>query len=176
MFNRKSWMTLALAAVLLAATACTGNALDNGSSPDVVIEVVTLQNDPVTAQEAEGFCTLEVVDWTATIANLPKNSLAGGESVPFNDVVMFSVIIEYYDHDDNDRVNLLFGPRVVGLGDVAIPADGSNTVTFAPISFQDLGNVSLGSTLNLVLTFQARTVEGTTIRDTVERQLFIEAC
>ena len=176
MMNRKPWMTPILAAVLLAAAACTGNALDNGSAPDVVIEVVTLENQPVTAQEAEGGCTLEVVDWQATIENLPKNSLAGGESIPFNDVIMRTVVIEYYDYDDNDRVNLLFGPRVVGLGDVAIPAGGSNNVTFAPISFQDLGGVALGSTLNLVLTFQATTVEGTTIRDTVERQLFIEQC
>jgi hypothetical protein len=174
-------MTPVLAAVLLAAAACTGNALDNGSSPDVVIEVTTLENSPVTAQQAEGEgetgCTVEVVDWTATIENLPKNSLAGGESIPYNDVVMTSVIIEYYAYDDNDRVNLLFGPRVVGLGDVAIPAGGSNTVSFAPISFQDLLlNTTEGSTYNLVLTFQAATVEGTTIRATVERQLFIEAC
>jgi len=169
-------MTPVLAAVLLAAVACTGNALDNGSSPDVVIEVVTLENSPVTGQAAEGVCTLEVVDWTATIANLPKNSLAGGESVPYNDVLMRDVTIEYYDFDDNDRANLLFGPRVVGLGDVAIPADSTNSISFAPIAFQDLETVQLGSTLNLVLTFRAITVEGTSIRDAVDRQLFIEDC
>jgi len=169
-------MTPILAAVLLAAAACTGNELDDASSPDVVIEVMTLENSPVTAQQAEGGegCTLEVMDWTATIESIPKNSLGG--TTPYNDVVMPSVIITYYDHDDNDRTTPLFGPRVVGLGDVTIPAGASNTVSFAPISFQDLEGVTLGSTLNLVLTFQAITVEGTTIRDTVDRQLFIEEC
>lgn len=176
MLNRKSWMTPILAAVLLAA-ACTGNNLDDGSSPDVVIEVAALENSPVTAQQAEGDetgCTLEVVDWTASIENIPKNTLAG--TSPYNDVVMTVVIIEYYDFDDNDRANLLFGPRVVGLGDVTIPAGATNSVSFAPISFQDLASVSMGSTLNLVLTFRAQTVEGTTISDTVDRQLFIELC
>ena len=176
MLNRKPWMTLILAAVLLAGAACTGNSLDNGSSPDVVIEVVTLQNDPVTANEEEGLCTLEVVDWTATIQNNPKNSLAGAESVPFNDVVMVYVDIEYYASDDYERANMLWGPRRVGLGDVAIPAAASNTVTFAPISFEDLDLVLPGTTLNLKLTFYAYTIEGNTITDTVDRQLFIEGC
>lgn len=174
--NRKSWMIPILAAVLLAAAACTGNAVDDGSSADVVIEVATMENPPVTAQAVEGGCTLEVVDWTATIDANPKNSLAGGESIPFNDVVMDSVTIEYYAFDDNDRATPLFGPRIVGLGNIAIPAGGSNSVSFAPISFEDLAGVGPGSTLNLVLIFRAVTVEGTTIHATAGRQLFIEAC
>jgi hypothetical protein len=171
-------MSPILVAVLVAAAACTGNSLDNGSSPDVVMEVSALVNPPVTAQldQNTGLCTVQVVDWAATLENLPKNSLAGGDSVPFNDIVVTNVVIEYFAFDDFDRVNLLFGPRFVGLGDVAIPAGGSNSITFAPISFDDLAVVAPGSTLNLQLTFEAYTQEGTRITDTVDRQLFIEAC
>lgn len=90
--------------------------------------------------------------------------------------MMISVTIEYYAFDDNDRTSPLFGPRVVGLGDITIPAGGSNAVSFAPISFEDLSGVSLGSTLNLELTFRAATVEGTSISTRVGRQLFVELC
>jgi hypothetical protein len=174
MFGKKRFLISLMAASLLAAAGCTNDFLDDGSSADVVIEVAALTNPPVTAQQAEGGvgCTLEVVDWVATIANQPKNELAGGESIPFNDVVMFTVTISYSWVSGG----ISTPTRVVGLGNVTIPAAGTNDVTFAPIAFDDLTLATLGRTCDLTLTFEARTVEGTRITKTVQRQLFVEAC
>jgi len=167
-------MTPILAAVLLAAAACTGNDLDDGSSADVFLEIATFENPSITAQQTEGLCVFEVVSWSATIEVVPKNELA---TAPFNDVVMEEVLIEYYAPDDADHTTLLFGPRRVQLGDVVIPTGASNSITFEPISFDDLGTYGTeGSTLNLVVTFVGRTIEGTTVGVSAGRQLFIENC
>lgn len=172
MFAKTRWYAPLLAAVLLMAAACTNDSLDDGGSADVVIEVFGLTNEPVTAQEDQGFCLLEVVDWVATIQNIPKNSLAGAESAPYNDVRLINVTIEYAWIDPG----ITTPTRVVGLGDVTIPANGSNSVSFAPIAFDDLTDATRGRTCNLTLTFEARTVEGTRITDSVQRQLFVEDC
>lgn len=174
MMNRKSWMTPVVAAALLFAAACTGNSLDDSSAPDVFLEIETFDNPAITAQATEGTCVLEVVSWSATIAVVSKNELA---TPPFNDVVMEEVILEYYAPDDFDFATLLFGPRRVMLGDVVIPTGASNAITFEPISFDDLGTYAgPGSTLNLLVTFVGRTIEGTSVRVSAGRQLFIENC
>jgi hypothetical protein len=169
---RKNLTIAALAVLLLAAAGCTNNGLDDGSAPDVEFEVQSLLNNPVTAQNSEGLCTVEIVDWVATIKNVPKNSLAGSESQPYNDIRMYSVTIEYAWID----AAVTTPTRVVGLGNVTIPADGTNDIQFSPIAFDDLTVDTLGKTCNLTLTFEARTVEGTAIRRTVTRQLFVEQC
>lgn len=185
-----------LALVVLLAFACTNDSLDDGDSPDVVLEIGSLDNSPVTAAVSQGLCagdgttacaadaecalvggpclggcTLEVVDWTGTASNVPLNALAG--SSPFNDIILESVTIVYDWIDDAASTPT----RVVGLGSVTVPAGGSNTFSFAPISFQDLTGVE-GLTANLALTFNARTVEGerVTVVDDAPRQLFVEAC
>jgi hypothetical protein len=161
-----------LAAVLLVTASCTSDALDDGGSADVVLEIISLENPAVTAQQAGagGLCTLQVEDWTASAQAVPKNSLAG--SSPFNDLTLHTVTITYNWIDPG----ITTPTRVVGLGDATIPTAGVNSVTFAPISFDDLDIGLQGHTANLVMVFDATTVEGSAVRATVQRQLFVEVC
>lgn len=174
MFRRKYLVIATLAALLTVAGACTSDTLDNGGGADVIMEILVLDNPPVTAtlDEATQVCTFTIEDWNVDIANEPKNALA---LAPFNDLVLIRVVINY---------TWLSGPggglstpqRIVGLGGVTIPAATSGQVTFSPIAFDDLSLANAGRTANLILTFEARTVEGTPVSRTVLRQLNVEAC
>jgi len=174
MLRSKKYLMPLLAAVLLVAASCTNDALDNGTGADVVLEVVNLDNPAVTAQQAQagggGSCTLLVEDWTASIQASPKNSLAG--ATPFNDLTLHTVTVTYAWIDPT----IVTPTRVIGLGDATVPAGGTAAVTFAPIAFDDLTDVMQGHTANLSLVFDATTVEGTHVRSTVQRQLFVEIC
>jgi hypothetical protein len=191
-------MLIAAGLLVLGAASCSGNTLDDADSADVIIQVVSLDNPQVTANTSSGSsgtcqitgsfclidtdcgigdscvippagCTLEVADWTANLANVPKNSLAVG---PWNDVVLADVTITYsWLSGEVTPVN------VVGLGNVTVPAEETAAVTFQPITNDALQNPSLeGSTANLTLDFRGITVEGTTLRGIVSRQLFVETC
>lgn len=170
---KRRWIYLPVAA-LLAAAACTNDALDDGNGPDVALEIITLNNLPVTAQTAAGGgggCTVTVVPWTGTAQNNPLNAQA--TTSPFNDIVLESVTITY------EWINGVAATpvRIVGLGDVRISAGGGqNLFSFHPIAFQDLTPSTFGSTANLTLLFTARTVENETIRFIALRQLFVQSC
>jgi hypothetical protein len=189
----KTILMLPVAAVLLAAAACSGNGYDDGSGPDVVLEVINWATPPVTAAtNTAGFCslttaiactgnadcplaevcniggcTLTVVDWTVGLANLPKNTLAAG---PANDIAMIDVTISYNFPLGNPVA------RTFGLGGQAIPTGGSGSLTFPPIALQDLDPLMVSSTGGLLMTFRGQTVEGTSILLTVARDLTIEEC
>jgi hypothetical protein len=196
--NNKVVVGLALM-VLLASASCTSNNLDDPDSADVIMEITTLDAPSVTAQlqsATSGTCSgsgtlctsnqdcglnevcvrtdtciLEVEDWTATVQAAPKNPLA---TEPFNDIVMIDVTISYV------WVNpaITTPPFVVGLGNVVVPAQGSNSIMFPPISSDAINNNAAieGSTASLTMDFRARTVEGTNIRQTAFRQLVVEIC
>ena len=185
------WM-IPVAAVLVLAGACTSDGLDDGSSADVVLEILAFQNPTVTGALAqEGTCSglgnvcmantdcpmnevclfacvLTVPDWVVEIAAQPKNSLA---APIFNDIVMIDVTISY-----NWINGFVMPTRVFGLGSVAIPAGGSSSINFQPLAFNDLSAGIIDSTANLTLDFRGRTVEGTSIRTTVLRSLNVEDC
>jgi len=196
--NHKILVGLALM-VLLASASCTSNNLDDADSADVILEITALDAPSVTAQlqsATSGTCSgsgtlctsnqdcglnevcvrtdtciLEVEDWSATFLAAPKNPLA---TEPFNDIVMLDVTITY------EWVNpaITTSPLVVGLGNIVIPAQGSNSVMFPPISSDAVNNNPAieGSTALLTLDFRARTIEGTNIRQVARRQLVIEVC
>lgn len=161
--------------LLVMATACTSGGLDDGDGADVVLQMVSLQNDPVTAQlqgqAGNQTCTLEVVDWTGVAGAAPLSEPAG-EGTPFNDIILYSVTIEYDWIDDVATTPT----RVVGLGNIVVPVGGTNSFSFAPLDFQALTNDIIGQTANLTLTFRARTTEGEVTPQVVSRQLFVEAC
>jgi len=172
MLSSKKYLIPLLAAVLLVTASCTNDALDDGSGADVVLEIVNLENPAITAQQAGGAggCTLLVEDWTALIGAAPKNPLGG--TTPFNDLTLHTVTITY-----NWIEPAITTPTsIVGLGETTIPAGGVAAVTFAPIAFDHLTAAMQGHTSNLVLVFDATTVEGTRVRSTVQRQLFVEVC
>jgi hypothetical protein len=231
MLSKNSWKTFSLVAVLLVAAGCTNDGLDDGSSADVILEIVSLDNTPVTANlttSAQGtcfdaanppgsgtlcsstaecpqteacvrptLCLFEVQQWSASVASAPKNSLA---LPPFNDVRMQTVDIRY-DWNPTDGLQFgqgvcsltiqacqsntdcpvgeycaLAGSRNFGLGDVTIPAQGTNTVSFFPIAGQDLVLALEGQTLSLELVFRGRTVEGTDVNGTTRSELYVETC
>jgi len=192
-------LSLAVLLVLLGTVSCTSNDLDSSGSADVILEVVAFDAPFVTAQRQttttgtcslsgtlcqsnaecgvnevcvrSDVCILEVEDWMVTFMAAPKNDLA---IPPFNDVVMTDVIITY------EWVNpAIVTPQfVVGLGNVSIPAQGSNSVSFPPISSDAVNNNPAieGATALLRLTFRGETIEGTAITQVILRQLVVEIC
>lgn len=178
MLETKRWLVLPLALILLGGVSCTDSAIDDGDAPDVQLEVITLENPAVTGTSSGVGCAFEIEDWAATMAAVPKNSLA--ITSPFNDITVIDVVVSYAFISQNGAPPpVTIEDRIIGLGDVTIPANGINSVSFAPISFDDI-LVNLpqieGTTANMTLTFRAVTVEGAQIFDTVYRQLFIESC
>lgn len=172
MLRTKSSLALSVAVMLLAVTGCTNDNLDDGGSADVVLEIETLENPPVTAtlDSTTGFCTFTVSDWRFGARNLPKNELAGESG--FNDISMTQVTITY------DWINpaLSTPTRVIGLGGIIVPVNGTASLELQPISFDDLAGVIPGSTANLTMRFDGVTVEGSAVWQIVGRQLFIEGC
>ena len=192
-------LSLAVLLVLLGTVSCTSNDLDASGSADVILQVLAFDAPSVTAQRQTAtsgtcsgtgtlcqsnedcgiadvcvrtdVCILEVEDWTVTLGAAPKNDLA---IPPFNDVVMTDVTITYNWVDPS----IVTPPFVVGLGNITIPAQGTNTIVFPPISSDAINNNAAieGATATLVLTFRGQTVEGTTIIQTALRQLVVEIC
>lgn len=154
-------LSLAVLLVLLGTVSCTSNDLDSSGSADVILQVVAFDAPFVTAQRQtttsgtcslsgtlcqsnaecgvnevcvrSDVCILEVEDWMVTFMAAPKNDLA---IPPFNDIVMTDVTITY------TWVNpaIVTPAFVVGLGNIAIPAQGSNSVMFPPISSDAVNN------------------------------------
>ncbi len=54
----KTWISLMLVVFVMTA-ACTNNGLDNADAPNTVLEVVTLDNPPITGQILAGTCSLD---------------------------------------------------------------------------------------------------------------------
>jgi hypothetical protein len=192
-------LSLVVLLVLLGTVSCTSNDLDASGSADVILQVLSFDAPFVSAQRQTStsgscslggtlcqsnddcgvnetcvrtdVCILEVEDWTVTFQAAPKNDLA---IPPFNDIIMTDVTLTY------QWVNpaIVTPPFVVGLGNVTIPAQGSNSVLFPPISSDAVNNNPLieGATATVLLNFRGQTVEGTTITQTALRQLVVEIC
>ena len=192
-------LSMVVLLVLLGTVSCTSNDLDSSGSADVILQVLSFDAPFVTAQRQTStsgtcsvggtlcqansdcavnetcvrtdVCILEVEDWTVTFQAAPKNDLA---IPPFNDIIMTDVTISYAWVDPS----IVTPPFVVGLGNVTIPAQGSNSVIFPPISSDAINNNPAieGATATLTLTFRGQTVEGTQITQTALRQLVVEIC
>jgi len=194
MHGIKTILMIPVAAVLLLAGACTNNGLDNGSSPDVILEVIGFSTPPVTASpNTSGFCsattaiactadadcpfaevcniggcTLTVVDWTVTLSNVPKNSLAAS---PGNDIAMIDVLITYGFPGAGNPA-----PRTFGLGGQVIQTGGTGSILFQPLALQDLDATLLSTTGSLLLEFHGQTLEGSAINLLVTRDLIVQEC
>lgn len=167
------WMLLLLATFLIAGVSCTSDALDDGDSADVVLEIQVFDAPAVTASldQMTMLCTFTVNDWQVSFENLPKNGSADGSS-PFNDIVMQDVTVTY-----NWINTALSTPaRTIGLGGVAVPVGEQIQATFSPIAFNDLTLAVSGSTADLTMLFRGVTIEGTQMFLSVSKQLNIEAC
>jgi len=191
--------SLAVLLVLLGTVSCTSNDLDSSGSADVILQVIAFDTPFVTAQRQTAtsgtcsgtgtlcqsnaecglndvcvradVCILEVEDWNITLLAAPKNELA---IPPFNDVIMHDVTISYTWVDPS----IVTPDFVVGLGNVTIPAQGSNSILFPPISSDAINNNAAieGATASLFMTFRGHTVEGTQITFVALQQLVVEIC
>lgn len=172
MLRSKSYLLIPFVALALVTTACTNDNLDDGGSADVVLEIESLDNPPITAtlNTTTGLCTFTIKDWSFGAINLPKNELALESG--FNDISLTSVTIAYAWVDP-----LLSTPtRVVGLGGIVVPVGETATLEFSPMTFDDLSVAFQSSSASLTMLFEGRTVEGSTVRRTVLRQLNVSSC
>ena len=170
----QAWILAGMMVALTVMSGCNSNNIDSPDSAPVELEISALEPLPITAVLAGGgtTCNFEVVLWTASFLNVPKNAQAE-ENSPFNDLIVDSVTIDYAWNTPATTPQ-----RVVGLGSIVVPVGGTGTATFSPITFEDLFAVTStgGVSANLTLTFNARTIEGTSVRLTTGRQLFVNAC
>lgn len=191
-----------LVALLLGAAACTGNGLDNGGSPNVVLEIVPpittpavtgtiqqgtcsvtgnpcLSNDNCPVGEAcilppvSGTCTIP--QWTVNIANIPKIPLAN--SVPFNDVTLETMRISFVWNNALGSQALAAVPLGVSIHPNQIAA-----IAFFPINqemIQALAAVvpsGSGASAAVTMVFEGRTQDGSPISVTGGSVLQIAAC
>jgi hypothetical protein len=171
MRSSHGWSILFLALAFVAAGGCSHDGLDDGDSADVVMEIRTMETQPITAAQSQGGggCTFTIVEWTATVANVPKSELAGPDSSPFNDIIVDSVTITY------EWLNPAFGTvtRVKGLAGT-IPADETGSISFSPIEPEDIP--SDGVSANLTMLFQGHTVENESVSATAGATLIVNSC
>jgi len=194
------WTCLGLIGILVTA-GCASGSIDDPDSAHVYLRLDQLDTPAVTgsiqgsgtcsgdpsipctsdfvcasAQPAAGFCqnipcVRTINEWTANLSNIPKNSEA--ITSPFNDIILDRLLITYSPPLSG------VSSQVVGLGGVSIPADGTGSVSFAPIIFQALATIPIdaSTTTNLSLVFQGHTPVNDDITGGPSSvQLFIEQC
>ena len=128
MDRANKWSVLLLAALVLAAAACTSNDLDE-SDADVILEVLGVESPAVTGDTGAGVCTLNnaiacldstdcssqdagicdfpnalctVTQWNVTVKAAPLNE--GATATPQNDVVVSGVRLSYTNIDGNTNM------------------------------------------------------------------------
>jgi hypothetical protein len=197
---KSSALCLLSLVLIVVAGACTSDDLDDGDSAGVVLQVLSLEPQAVTAQAQQGSgvcslsggqctvasdcplageactgttgCQLTVEEWDASLQALPKNSVA--ITSPFNDVVMNNIVIDYTWQ--------IAGPGVVtqtiGLNGVTVPVNGQANVTFFPISAAAVSTDPAieGNTADLIMRFNGVTVEGRGVSVVTQGQLNVESC
>jgi len=183
------WVSL-LVIVLLATAACTESDLDDPDTGNVVLQVLGINNPAITggfgvctntvpavscladsdcpALEicnvgTDAFCT--VTEWTAQLQNTPKTAQA--TTSPFNDVFIANATI-FYSWPDGTEFS-----RTKTIS-ATIKAGNTGSVSFFPISQGDI--VSLGTTVDLRVVFNAEILDGTDITAEGGADLFIENC
>jgi hypothetical protein len=168
----KNLTLLVLSGVVLATAGCVEGDLDNPNSAEVYLEVVLTESPPVRCQTQAGANLITVEEWSASYANVPKNSLA--ETSPFNDIEIISVTINYDFPDINPAV---WPPeREIPSPGTIIP-DEEQQLTFEPILFQDLDVGLLGTSGILQMTIKWTTPSDTKVyTKRVGEVLMIESC
>ncbi len=188
--NRR-WILL-LAMVLLAGAGCTENDLDE-SEADVLLEILSVTNPPITGEAEFGNCSVSVAlqcldnnncpegevcilppggsecvitEWSVTFANKPLSS--GASTTPYNDVVVENLTLTYDD-------GAYAGAQVLAIGQV-IEADSTGTITFFPIAIDEVA--ADNTTVAVGMTFTAKTVTGLSVfvAGGTGSQLLIEDC
>jgi hypothetical protein len=187
------------------AVGCTSNSVDDGDSANVLLEVVDVQNPPITGSVETGSCTVsgnvcltiadcdpqnfpgdqcqfdpggegcQITEWSANLANVPKSESAALGD-PFNDIVVESVEVVYAW--DSGFVN---GPVTFPVA-ATIPVNATAAVTFFPMTNADLAALgaflppATATTAFVTMTFRGKAIDGESVSVTGADQLFVEAC
>lgn len=194
MRTTQRWMVLGAIGIVVASVACTGNAIDDGDSAGVVLEVLGLQTTAVTGTSNIGQCETsgdacfidqdcdpdsnedclieinaegcQVTNWSLQLSNVALSEASG--TSPFNDIVMSSISAQY-------RTNLgaLLWEREIPMT-CTVRAGQTASCPFSPIAFDDL--VVDNTTLNITGLLRGATVAGENVSAAFGAQLNIEMC
>jgi hypothetical protein len=130
------------------------------------------------------FCQLpltgqcEIPEWQITLENVPKTPLAN--TLPFNSVTVQTLTITY-GWASPDLAQFNGGSVVLPLG-ITIPAEGTGTITFPPISSELLDAVAdevdpgTGATATLTMLIAGKVADSDSISVTAGATLVIDPC
>jgi hypothetical protein len=181
----------ALAVLVAGSVACTSDTVDDGDSPDNVLEVESFEGPQATATLQGGTsggagqeCLLTAPEWTMALRNVPKVDLAGPDSSPFNDIILDSMDVSYL-WSGLPAGTIAPTGATIGLAGVTIPPDASESITFSPINTSALatdtgapvGEPDLAGTSALVqMVIRAHTVENEHFTLPVAAVLNVQVC
>ena len=184
--RRRLIIPLAVVGLIAGLVGCTNDTLDDGDSPDNVLEVESFAGPQATAALQGGggggtsACLLRAVDWTMTLRNVPKSVLAGGDSIPFNTIVLDGISVTY------QWAGSAPGPAsgFIGLAGVAIEPEGTASIAFLPIGSDALavdgdtdGIPDLsGSSAVLYMVVRGHTEENEQVTLSISAVLNIQVC
>ena len=198
MRSMKSWMACFGVLSLLIVAGCASGDIDDADSAHVVMQIETLDTPGVTgAVEGDGVCSGDaavscasdatcanaqpalgscigltcvrtITEWSGTMRNVPKNSLAN--TSPFNDITLNTVDVSYPGSG--------IAPETLGMGGVTIPADNSGSFAFDPITFQGIAGFpdDQSASVNVLFTIRGQTAVNDAVTVTAAAQLNIETC
>jgi hypothetical protein len=185
-----SVLALVVIGLVAGAVGCTNDTVDDGDSPDVVLEVESFDSPAVTAtlQGSGGSggvtaCLLQAADWQMTLRNVPKTDLAGPDSSPFNDIILDTMTVTYV-WGGLPAGTVVPTSGVIGLGGITIEPEDTGSITFSPIGANVLatdtggdGEPDLAGTSALVnMVIRAHTVENEQITLPLTSVLNVQIC
>lgn len=167
----KGLLTWACAALLVVAVSCTGNALDDGGSANVVLQVQEVTIPPVQSQPdpVGGGCVFLLTEATATLNNVPKSDFEEGS--PFADIIITSLTISYVWDDP-----AITTPPYTTSERVVIPVDGTNQVKFLAIPLTELDVTKEGHSAELTMLFRGHTEAGSAVEAVGGGVLIVNSC
>jgi hypothetical protein len=162
------WIALGVLGTLALFPACN-SALDDADSADVVLQVMTITGQAVQSQDdGSGTCTFTIQEWTAQLRNEPKNSLA--TQSPFGDIRMIRIDVAY----DWGLDGVVDSTTSIGLSGT-VPAAGNQSVTFFPVSLEELTGRD-GQSANMDMLFVGETYDGNPVSVRQGKLLVVNSC
>ena len=192
------WSILCAVVVLLAVPSCTENDLYE-SEADVVLQILSVTSPPIESDDGEcqndtsiicnvdGDCPLDstgaptgpcvlplepctITEWSLSLLNSPLNE--GGGSSPFNDIIVQTIEFTY-DWDDLLGVDPDPSTATIPIGQTIL-ANGGGTISFFPISVQDVAADE--TTVSVTMVLRGVTVAGHEVANATGALLSIENC
>ncbi len=154
--NCKRNILLIVAASLLLLMAGCNSAIDDGGSGAVVFEALLIDSPPISGETDIGGACISIIlpDWSASMTNSPKNSLA--VTSPFNDIIIMDYTVTYDFHDGIQRIPT---PRFFTTTGTILP-NSEQALSFPIMSFDDFDFGMVDHTANVSILFHGKTGSG----------------